>query len=340
MPTLQEIVDEVNTRAADRSIGQLQKLRKELLKLARKPSNRVFGKVHDGRWAISVGGRTELQFNIGTEEGLREGDLRYGVAFSFEPSRSLPDIDGLIPKVRLFNDYLVDFGEHLFDLLMWHHSKAGRSALTAPTPIPDQLIAKGTFVFLGSICRSDAPDYENILETLDRLLPLYRFVEGNAKGTFESTPFEEAPLRPGWRGRPLRTTASIPQRAISIDLRHNALQQQLYDELVKEHGRDYVQIERTTSSGGRIDAFLWKDECKVIFEIKTASTARGCVREAIGQLLDYGCWPGTKPVTELVIVGEPEPDDHTKSFLQLLSARLFLPIIYRQITLRAQSTSR
>ncbi len=338
MPTFQEIVDEVNTRAVGHPIGQLPNLRKELLRRSRKHRNRVFEEVHDGRWAISSGGRTELQFNIGTEEGLGEGDLRYGVAFSFEPSRSLPDIDRLVPKVRLFNDYLVDFGEHLADLLMWHHNKAGRSALTAPLPIRGELIAKGTFVFLGSIGRSNAPDYENILETLDRLLPLYRFVEGNANGTFESTTFEEDPLRPGWRERPLRTTALVTQRAISIDLHHNALQRQLYDELVEEHGKDYVQIERNTSSGGRIDVFLWKNELKVVFEIKTAATARGCVREAIGQLLDYGCWPGTKPVSELVVVGEPEPDEHTKNFLRLLSERFPVPIIYRQITLCAQST--
>ena len=157
MPALREIVDEVNKRAAGYAIGQLQNLRKELLGLQRKPSESVFGEVHKDRWAIHVGGRTELQFNIGREAKLREGDLRYGVAFSFETSRSLPTIDPLRPKVRLFNDYLRDFGDDLSGLLMWHHGRADENIPTNPAPICDEVIAEGVFVFMGSIGSSEKP---------------------------------------------------------------------------------------------------------------------------------------------------------------------------------------
>ncbi|MCW3084023.1 MAG: hypothetical protein JWP12_1389 [Bacteroidetes bacterium] len=46
--------------------------------------------------------RKELQFNIGYD--ISEQFLRYGVAFSLEASRSLPNpVEVLQPKIQLFN---------------------------------------------------------------------------------------------------------------------------------------------------------------------------------------------------------------------------------------------
>jgi hypothetical protein len=92
------------------------------------------------RWAFHHGGRSELQFNIGLETISQLNQLRHGVAFSFELSQALPDIDVLIPKVRLFNDYLLLYPELYADMRMWHHRQHVRSSDYSPGPILPELV--------------------------------------------------------------------------------------------------------------------------------------------------------------------------------------------------------
>ena len=98
------IADETQDGDAGLRIEQaldLQDIRARIRGYGRPPSSNIFTTqtIHDG-WAAHYGGRTELQFNIGVEEGGELTELRHGVAFSFQPSQSLPSIDVLVPKVR------------------------------------------------------------------------------------------------------------------------------------------------------------------------------------------------------------------------------------------------
>ena len=85
--TLPEIAIELNKRSKNYRIGELQEIRKQIKGLSKKASSDIFHKdsISD-EWAFHYGGRKEIQFNISFEN---EG-LRYGLAFSFETSRSLP----------------------------------------------------------------------------------------------------------------------------------------------------------------------------------------------------------------------------------------------------------
>lgn len=104
---IDRIAAELNGRSALHAIGQLQSIRKTLKGFERLPSRTIFTgqTIHEG-WAFHHGGRTELQFNIGRENPDGAEEMRHGVAFSFELSQTLPDINILVPKVRLFNEYL------------------------------------------------------------------------------------------------------------------------------------------------------------------------------------------------------------------------------------------
>ena len=104
MLTLYKIVSELNSRATTHPIGTHQSLRKRLKKHQRVSTQKLFTEqTTTSTWAFHHGGRSELQFNVGIEEHSGEDALRYGVAFSFETSQSLPSIEVLIPKVSLFN---------------------------------------------------------------------------------------------------------------------------------------------------------------------------------------------------------------------------------------------
>lgn len=135
------IARNLNTRAAPYAIGHLQDIRMRLRGFSKRPSSDIFTShtIHP-HWAFHYGGRTELQFNIGLERVSDVDELRHGVAFSFEPSQSLPSIDVLIPKVRLFNDFMRLYPEHYGDMRMWHHAGRERSSDYAPSPILPDLV--------------------------------------------------------------------------------------------------------------------------------------------------------------------------------------------------------
>jgi hypothetical protein len=51
-------------------------------------------------------------------------------------------------------------------------------------------------------------------------------------------------------------------------------------------------------TGGRIDLVVRTGEGYEFYEIKTYGSARACIREAIGQLLEYAMWPGAEPARQ------------------------------------------
>ena len=87
------------------------------------------------------------------------------------------------------------------------------------------------------------------------------------------------------------------------------MQQSLYRSLVAVHGAGKVSCEAETSSGRPADIIVALLEGYELFEIKTALAPRDCVREAVGQLLEYAYWPGSPDFTGLCIVG-PSPLDN------------------------------
>lgn len=66
------------------------------------------------------------------------------------------------------------------------------------------------------------------------------------------------------------------------------------------------------------------------YEIKTALSARACIREALAQLLEYSYWPRAQEAERLIIVGEPALDAEASAFLDRLRERFAVPIYYQQ----------
>ena len=119
LPSIEQLAFEISGRATGRPIGELQKLRARRKGLTQPPG------LFDGRtiwdeWAYHVGGRQELQFNIGYEsiDGEHEDVFRHGLAFSLQPSRTVPDISIFRERVRRFNRYLDEHPKAFNDLSM------------------------------------------------------------------------------------------------------------------------------------------------------------------------------------------------------------------------------
>jgi hypothetical protein len=71
------------------------------------------------------------------------------------------------------------------------------------------------------------------------------------------------------------------------------------------------------------------------YEIKTAHSPRACIRQAIGQLLEYAFWTSSQNVTRLIVVGETPLDQDGAKYLRTLQKQFSLPIDYEHINLTA-----
>lgn len=329
---LHTIAAELNSRSVDYAIGGLQELRKTIKNLSRRPRRNLFSEqtIHDD-WAFHHGGRSELQFNIG-KDGSGGTMLRHGIAFSFETSQTLPTIDPLKPKVRLFNDFMQLYPDEYADMRMWHFHGPTRSDEYMPSAIPSERVKEGVFVFLGKRFPVDELDYDRILSDFDKLLPLYRYVESNGSlhpaSVIDDLPFSFAP---GCTIKPGQTTAHLAQDPIDVTLRHNLMQEALYNRLVSKYGADNVGTELSNGVGTRVDVVVRHSDSFWFYEIKTAHSPRACVREAIGQLLEYSYWPKAQEATKLIVVGETPLDSEGEAYLSLLRSKFAIPIEYEHI---------
>ena len=111
---------------------------------------------------------------------------------------------------------------------------------------------------------------------------------------------------------------------MQVQLRHTRLQNALHQFLEGEGWQ--VRYEE-----GWVDLTIETEEGDVLIEVKTHPTARGCMREGIGQLLEYAFHrirERDRSVAALVIVGRVNPDAGDLAYLKLLRNRCALPLEY------------
>jgi hypothetical protein len=293
---------------------------------------RLNAKTMQDRWACHWGGRTELQFNIGLEDGGAK--LRYGVAFSFEESREYKSarlLALLRPKVRAFNRFLLRHPEVCEGMDMWAWDDAV-DEFDRPGPIPPRFVSEHVFVFLGKYQPIRRIDYEAVLNEFDKLLPLYQYVESHGVAGAVSVPLEtNFAFRPGCRTKKRSAIVRQSREQVERDLRHNELQKTLYRRLARQFGRDKVGTEIQGKNGTSIDLVVQRRRGYWFYEIKTADSARACIREALGQILEYAFWPGAQEAARLIVVGECPLDKAGQDYLRRLKERFTLPLEYEQI---------
>ena len=153
--TISDIAIELNKLSKNYNIGKLQLLRKAYKHLSKAATYDIFNNSSidvNGLWAFHVGGRKEIQFNIGFEDNKI---FRYGLAFSLEASQGLPNpIEVLSPKIQLFNDYLKEYPSEHKSYSMWHFYDGIRSSDFPINPIPYEWIKRGTFIFIGKYIKT------------------------------------------------------------------------------------------------------------------------------------------------------------------------------------------
>lgn len=108
----------------------------------------------------------------------------------------------------------------------------------------------------------------------------------------------------------------------------------LFAQLETISGAENTSGEQDCGNGTPVDVAVRNGEAYTYYEIKTGLSAQSCIRQAIGQLMEYSYWPGAQAAEKLVIVGEPPLDEPAKAYLEKLRERFSLPLYYQQFDLQ------
>ncbi len=330
MTTIREVAEQLNILSTGFQIGKLQFIRKEIKGLSKNPGSKIFrnNTISDDGWAFHYGGRKELQFNIGIEE---EG-LRYGIAFSLEPSQTLPDVSILYPKILKLNCLIEEKPEFFKKYKMWFW-KQNRGEISRVTNISPELISPPIFIFIGKIGNREQINYDEILRTFDDLLEIYIAVESDDTHATKIINHEDSfVFSPNNKKLIMNKTYSTKEKEINIDVRHSLLQIALAKELSEKFGENNVRVENYFL-GNKIDIVLKINNEFYFYEVKVASSAKACVRQAFGQLLEYAFWPGKRHASKIIIVGEHPLKNEEKTYLSFLQNEFNLPVDYKQINI-------
>lgn len=336
MRGLRAFAEEINRSASDYRMGQFQEIRAQIHKLQRMKTRDIFTSqtIHKD-WAFHSGGRKEIQFNIGLE-GKHNEWLRYGIEFSLERTQTLPDPMILRPKIQKLNDYLRENLLELEDLRFWYYYKGQRSPTLPLEPIPEELIRIKTFLFWGKLTPRETVKPEEVLFLFDRLLYIYEYVEGG--NPLRKQPAEMSKgfqFKAGCHIGPEYTVARSKAAIRESNLRHNELGKTLYSVLSRRYGEDKVGTENDTGRGSRVDLVVRDDRGFSYYEIKTSMCIKTCLREAIGQLMEYSYWPGGNEAKSLVVVAENPMTPDTHRYLSMLRERFHLPVYYQRLNIKS-----
>jgi len=328
---IREIAYRINELSHDYKIGGLQDIRKSLKGLNRRPGSEIFADASiSDEWAFHYGGRKELQFNIGYEN---EG-LRYGLAFSLEASHTLPDVSLLYPKILKINQFIRENPGFFNNYRMWHYHKDVRSQIVPVVEISEKLLVSHTFIFIGKLVHIEDEAYIEILKTFDELLTPYIYVEKEAVSGVVEYEQSDYDYKFVFKRKPIqfckKKEYTIEERAVNLEIRHSLIQEKLIDLLAEEWGADNVSAEQSVF-GKKIDIVIRRNTEYDFYEIKTCGSAKACIREAIGQLMEYAYWPTGDNAKNLIIVGEEPADAQTEKYLAYLREKFKLPIHYKHL---------
>lgn len=131
------------------------------------------------------------------------------------------------------------------------------------------------------------------------------------------------------------SVSTYQEHKVEIDLVHNQIQDALYDQLTEAYGKNHVGTENPTGKGTRIDAVVRHTDKYSFYEIKTSQSIRQCVRDAVGQLLEYAHFGNDVSIKELVIVSPNKITGECLSYLSSIREKYGIPLVYRQFDLEA-----
>jgi len=118
----------------------------------------------------------------------------------------------------------------------------------------------------------------------------------------------------------LRTTAA---RSFIAQQKHGKIQKALYDLLCAEYGKENVFLEENF-----VDIKLIQKDYISFYEVKSASYASECIKEALGQILLYSFNDSDERPKKHIIVGQYPANENDIQYIEFLKHNLKLQFDY------------
>lgn len=122
-----------------------------------------------------------------------------------------------------------------------------------------------------------------------------------------------------------------------ISLLHNQIQTALYKRLSTTFDDGCVGTEVSCGLGNRIDLVVNDEDKYSLYEIKVLKNAKSCIREALGQLMEYAFYIEEISIDKLVIVSPHELKNSDKQYLDRLQKKFGLPVEYLQFNIENET---
>lgn len=163
----------------------------------------------------------------------------------------------------------------------------------------------------------------------DLLVKDEEFFQDNSEG-MQPTEFH---FVPGHDKREVEPVSRITSARSTAKRLHNDIQNKLFEHLKAELGLRSVGTENATGYGTSIDLVTIHAGVTTFYEIKTGSSVRTSIRQAIPQLLEYAHWPEAKRADSLVIVSHLPVTPFARKYIKFLRNTFGIPLSYRQFDL-------
>ena len=135
-------------------------------------------------------------------------------------------------------------------------------------------------------------------------------------------------------------TSNYSSKSFTKNLLHREIQENIYNQFIKQYVNTSIKVgtEQSTGFGTLIDLVVNDPENGYSFyEIKTGGSAVSCIREAMGQMLEYCYYPSNSNASKLVIIAPHPIDISIKLYMNHLRKVLGIEIYYQYYSVTSKS---
>ena len=142
-----------------------------------------------------------------------------------------------------------------------------------------------------------------------------------------------------YKAPPKKFITRKPQEVELLFL-HNQISSALSKYLSEKFEANNISREHSTGYGNnKIDIVQKVKQGYIFYEIKTFNSLTTCVRQALGQLLEYCYFPNCINAKELIIVSQHQINKEMQLYFKHLRKSLNLPIFYQSFDLEKNTLS-
>ena len=116
-----------------------------------------------------------------------------------------------------------------------------------------------------------------------------------------------------------KTKTSHKSQTKEVELTHNLISDSLLEYLKKEKGANKVRRECRVNGNNRIDIVVRENNEDIFYEIKTYPLLKTCLRYALGQLIEYSCYPEKNRAKKFYLVSDIKADKKFEKYIKHLN---------------------